>query len=500
MTWNRRTQLLALLSTLTLYGGTRAPHAVTDTGDRASAPGSGSRLLYASSFGSGGKVVTPLAEASISNFANALQVQPDGKLVAAGYSYSTNGNDFALIRYTAGGRLDTGFGTGGRVITPVVADKADNVATSLLLQPDGKLVAAGYTSNVGGATGYDFALIRYTAGGRLDQGFGKGGKVITPVGSGKTADFASVVRLQPDGKLVVAGYSTSSVTANDFALARYNANGTLDTSFGTGGRVTTPLGGKNSSDAVNGLQVQADGKLVVVGSTGVPAEGTVAFALVRYNASGSLDATFGQGGKVITRVGGTNSRSFGSSLYVQPDGKLVVVGTTGIGDGTTGYAFALVRYAANGRLDQGFGTGGMVITTVGGTNSAASASALQVQPDGKFVAAGYTREADRAADTHFAVVRYTTNGRLDANFGNGGKVITQVGGVGKSDIASALAIQRDGRLVVAGTTGDGRGTTGNVVLVRYNADGSLDTGFGVGTGAMTPATEVNSADVVPTHQ
>src|SRR5881397_614046 len=202
------------------------------------------------------------------------------------------------------------------------------------------------------------------APGSLDSTFGAGGKTTTSFGTG-SADIYALV-LQPDGKLVAAG---SDVSQSAFALVRYNANGSLDPTFGMSGTASTPIGIDTSG--ASALVLQSDGKLVAAD-----------FAVVRYNTNGSLDATFGAGGKVTTSIGSDEDDAY--ALALQPDGKLVAAGVTLNG---FRWDFALVRYNTNGSLDTTFGTGGTVTTPIGtGDNSV---SALVLQSDGKLVAAGY---------------------------------------------------------------------------------------------------------------
>src|SRR5437879_8498063 len=259
------------------------------------------------SLGAGGRVITPILGSY--DGASALVLQPDGKLVAAGHAYNTsNANSFALVRYNGDGSLDGAFGTGGKVITAIGIGSA---GSALVLQPDGKLVAAGYTYN---GTSTAFALVRYNASGSLDTSFGTGGKVTTPIGSIDDEAFALV--LQPDGKIVAAGY-TSVANSIAFALVRYNANGSLDASFGTGGKVTTPIG--SVDDEVFALVPQPDGKLVAAGCTSNATN--TAFALVRYNANGSLDTSFGREGRVTPPTGGMTAGAFACAL--NPEGNPV---------------------------------------------------------------------------------------------------------------------------------------------------------------------------------
>ena len=327
------------------------------------------------SFGRKGKIATPLG-VHFGAGMNALVRQPDGKIVAGGSSYNGHNFDFALVRYKPSGAVDTSFGHDGKVTTNFFG--GDSIS-GLALQPNGMIVAVGVAGIVGadGNSG-NFALARYKANGLLDQSFGSGGKVQTKIGA---VSGASSVVLQPDGKIVVAGSG----------LARYNSDGSLDPSFGSGGIVTTPPG------VVASLALEPDGKIVVAGSS-----------ILRYLPDGSLDPSFGSGGQVsLTR------NFFGKAVLIQPDGKIVVAGRVGGGGGT----LAVARLQQDGSLDSGFGSGGMVVTGFGIAYSEANALARTV--GGKLLVAG-----DSGAGKNLIVGRYNSDGSLDPSFGTGGKVTT----------------------------------------------------------------------------
>ena len=280
-----------------------------------------------SSFNGTGKVTTLIGSGDDAGYA--LAIQKNGKLVAAGTSYNGSGNDFALVRYNTNGSLDTSFNGTGKVTTSI--GSGYDVAHALAIQKDGKLVAAGYSWN---GTDLDFALVRYNTNGSLDTSFNGTGKVTTLIGPGN--DVAHALAIQKDGKLVAAGTAWSG-TDNDFALVRYNTNGSLDSSFGFNGagEVTTPIG--SDDDEAAALAIQKDGKLVAAGDSW---NGTdFDFALVRYNTNGSLDSSFNGFGKLTTSIG--LSTDAADALMIQKDGKLVAAGGSIIGsDGE----FALVRY------------------------------------------------------------------------------------------------------------------------------------------------------------
>ena len=264
------------------------------------------------SFGNGGKVVTPIGTSG--DFASSVAIQPDGKIVAAGGSNNGSNDDFALVRYNTDGSLDTTFDSDGKVTTPI--GTFDDLAYAVAIQPDGKIVAAGYSS-IG--SNVAFALARYNPDGTLDITFDSDGKVITPIGT--SGDQAGDVVIQQDGKIVAAGTSSNG-SNNDFALVRYNPDGSLDTSFDSDGKVTTPVG--VSSAAADAVVLQADGKIVALG-TGHNGS-TTDFALVRYNQDGSLDTTFDFDGKVTTSGAGGDSADSAYAVAIQQDGKIVAAG------------------------------------------------------------------------------------------------------------------------------------------------------------------------------
>src|SRR6266568_3400913 len=332
----------------------------------------------------------------------------------------------------APGDLDATFCTGGKVTTDFAGDS--DHARAVAIQTDGKIVAAGKATN-SRRGGEDFALARYNPDGTLDTTFGTGGRVTTDFAG--DADEAFAVVLQADGKIVAAGKATAGYRGEDFALARYNPNGTLDTTFGTGGKVTTDFAG--DADQAFALVLQTDGKIVAAGEANAGYRGEDC-ALARYSPNGTLDTTLVVGGKVTTDFAGNTDRAFGVAL--QTDGRIVAAG-----EATAGYRgedFALARYNSNGTLDTTFGTGGKVITDFAGDTD--RAFAVAVQTDGRIVAAGETTTSYRGED--FALARYNPNGALDATFGEGGQVTTDF--AGDTDRAFALALQTDGKIVAAG--------------------------------------------------
>ena len=286
------------------------------------------------------------------------------------------------------------------------------------------------------------------ANGSLDTTFGIGGKVTTAIGTSN--DIATSVAIQSDGKIVAAGYSWNG-SNDDFALARYNVDGSLDTSFGIGGKVTTAIG--TSEDGAFSVAIQSNGKIVAAGVSFN--EDKYHFALARYNVDGSLDTSFGIGGMVTTAIG--SALSYALSVAIQGDGKIVAVGHS-YNEGRSD--FALVRYNVDGSLDTSFGLGGIVTTAIGSADSIAYSVAIQ--GNGKIVAVGHSWNE---SDSDFALARYNVDGSLDATFGIGGIVTTTFGT--SEDGAFSVAIQSDGKIVAAGYSWNG--SNDDFALARYNA-------------------------------
>jgi uncharacterized delta-60 repeat protein len=298
---------------------------------------------------------------------------------------------------------------------------------------------------VGGTGGGDFALARYDATGSLDPSFSGDGKQTTDFGGGPAAgDAAAAVALAPGGKIVAVGYFRRCC----FAVARYKPNGSLDPTFSGDGKQTTNFGGTASAVAI-----QRDGKIVVAGYAGGRG-----FALARYNPNGSLDRSFSSDGKQTT-----DSGQVAYAVAIQPDGKIVVVGRGGV----EGSNFALARYDPNGSLDTSFSGNGRQQTNFGGYDGARG---VALQGDGKIVAVGF---ASLGGD--FGLARYNPNGSLDTSFSGNGRQTTDFGG--STDGASGVAIEGDGKIVVVGCACPDDPNARDFALARYNPNGLLDTSF-----------------------
>ena len=362
---------------------------------------------------------------------------------------------------TPGFRIDNPSGPG----FPDVYD----FATAMAFTTDGKILVAGRTEN-----GEYFLMMRYTLAGALDNTFGTGGVVRVRSESNNAAEGFGMA-LQPDGKIVMAGWNWPNAN-KDFCVMRFNANGSFDNSFGTGGKVTTNLGPGN--DEATNVAIQSDGKIVVTGSS-FNAAGNADYAVVRYTSTGALDASFGSGGKVFTDI---NSYDIPEGIAIDnTTGAITIAGTSNSDYGTshTGNGdFTVARYTSGGLPDGTFGTGGKATFDIV-TGQSDAAHSLAVQPDGKLIVAGTTY---RGANKDVVVIRLTTAGALDATFGTGGKAIANYVGLNSDDDCRSVALQSDGKIVVGGSVDAFPNSTNKplgLMLMRFTTTGTPDATFSV---------------------
>src|SRR5579884_2229300 len=404
-------------------------------------------------FGKGGEVVAHVTAQgdNAGTGVNRVVVQPDGKVVAAG----VDGQGAVVIdRFNADGSADKTFNGTGQVTLSV--GNLNNVnGCDLALAPGGKLVLV---TNTGTAlTGPDRILVaRFNANGTPDTSFGVGGRTV--ISNGDTL-LATGVAVQPDGKVVIVGDVTGRTFEVGLLVLRLTSGGQMDGTFG--GAKTFTDGHGNSDHFVAGevvtpsgyeneadaVALQGDGKIVVTGWRATAVGGAMQLTVTRFNANGGLDAAFGGGGSVLTSFG--NLASEGASVAVQADGKIVVAGGAGVPNApSSAAAFVLARYTANGSLDAAFGTGGKVLTNV--NSPFGGAAGVAVQADGKVIAVGSAGVA---------------GGGLDTGFGQGGKVTTAFPNLGS--MGNSVALQPDGRIVVGGLAGSMDGSAVAFALARY---------------------------------
>jgi uncharacterized delta-60 repeat protein len=387
-------------------------------------------------------------------------VQPDGKLVLAGST-----GQFGVVRLLADGSLDASFDADGRAMV-AMANHSYDEARSVVLQADGKILVAG-------SNGIDpvYSLLRLNADGSLDTSFDTDGKALISVGSGY--DLARSVLVQPDGKILVAGASTTPAHgAADMSLIRLNADGSLDTSFAGDGSTIIPVG--TGFSAAQSLGLLPDGKILVAG-TSVGSGGTD-FTVLCLNADGSLDATFGSAGVAQIAISAGSGSDQASSLAVQADGCIVLAGSS---DNGSYYDFSVARLLADGSLDTSFGTAGTVVIPLG--SKSAYAYSVAIQPDGRILVAG---NSYNGTGTDLTVLRLNTDGSLDTSFSGDGTALVSVGSYGE---VRSIAVQPDGKIVLGGTSYDSGLANPQFTLVRLNADGSLDTSFNGNTSLSSSA-------------
>jgi uncharacterized delta-60 repeat protein len=373
-------------------------------------------------------------------------LQRDNKIVVTGLYKKNNTTLFAVARFTTTGQLDTSFNKNGIQKTDFGAD--DNQAIALTIDKNDKIVVAGFATQ---NDHFDFALARYNTNGTLDDSFGKGGLQTTNFGN--TDDFCQSVIVQDDGKIIAAGYNYDYVTAEfKIAIVRYNNDGTLDKSFGSNGKLNSESG----FAVPNGAAIQKDGKLVMIAK---PAD----YVLLRYNTDGTLDNSFGTEGTV-----GLGFSLFElNDLTIQNDQKILIAGHGPFFNSD----FLLARFTANGEIDNTFSGNGQLLTDFG--SSSDFLSSIVVQADGKIIAGGVTQNSENS--NSIALSRYSSEGVPDKQFGKSGRLTDQF----RQGLTTynTSALQADGKLIAAGSVWNG--IDFDFVIARYNASGDLDHSFNV---------------------
>lgn len=440
-------------------------------------------------FGSGnGQVITSFkSQVGFVNpraSASAMAVQADGKIVLAGGCVGGVGfSGFCLARYAASGVLDTSFGSAGQVITAMLG--ATDRATAIAIQPDGKLIAAGYC--IEGSLRAQLCFARYLANGTLDLSLSRDGtgKVFAPIGS--AGAFISALALQPDGKIVLGGACRDGSGRVVFCVTRFSA-GTLDTSFNGTGSVFTAVGGDTAADEISGIAVQTDGKIVASGRCALIQGGLSTFCAVRYLANGTLDTPFG-GANVGKAIIPFNSNALGgdsnSAVLIQPNGNIVMTGSCVVPDSSGSLGFCAVRLTPNGSLDRSFNGSGKLTTRLRASGADVS-TAITQQPDGKLLLGG------SCAAMCFA--RVNADGTLDSSMGvastnsTPGSVISPFA----ASAASAIAQQSDGKILLGGYCPNPITGNNNFCVTRFIGGGaapgcSLDLD---GDGLVLPTTDL----------
>ena len=370
-----------------------------------------------------GTVTTTIDNTIEQNVAQSIAIQQDGKIVTAGYVIVGGVGRFAVARFNINGTLDATFNASGvqpgTVSTTIENTAASNAAFSVAIQQDGKIVVAGF-ADIGGAN--RFAVARFKVDGTLDETFNpfpapQPGTVTTTIENTAVSNNALSVAIQQDGRIVVAG-SADIGGVGRFAVARFNVNGTLDTTFNPfpapqPGTVSTTIENTAAVSVAQSVAIQQDGKIVAAGYAEIG--GVNRFAVARFNINGTLDTTFNalgvQPGTVTTTIDNTAASNYAFSVAIQQDGKIVTAGYVDFGLNVI--RFAVARFNTNGTLDTTFNASGVqpgtVSTTIENTTAVSVAFSVAIQQDGKIVAAGY---AEINGVNRFAAARFLGSGFL----------------------------------------------------------------------------------------
>lgn len=405
----------------------------------------------------GGKV--NISFGGMNDVATAVAIQPDGKIVAAGYHGTMqNQSFFSVARLNADGSLDTSFGDAGKIVFDSFLPSAQAYDVSILA--DGKILIAGsdYASQ-------DMQVMRLNADGSLDTSFGNGGKALAGAPSAEEQGYKMLV--QPDGKILMVGQTSLQYSSKPFTVARLNADGTPDTSFGTNG--IEQIGHFNPQQGATSLALDATGNILVAGVWGSGPYSDI--AVVRLRTDGSLDTSFAGSGVASIDLAGSYDKA--EALLVLPDGKIVVSGYYNLPGG--GQDLGVARLHADGTTDTTFGQNGKVTVSIG--NGPDYLYNMVLQSDGKLVLVGI---GGQDSNSDVALVRLNADGSLDESFGDGGTVLVSSKHLeGGYDVA----ILPDGKMVVVGTSSPE--FPNEYLVLRLNADGSLDSTFNLQPGSNT---------------
>jgi uncharacterized delta-60 repeat protein len=439
-------------------------------------------------FGNKGIVTTAINLDRSNSEALTTKIQSDGKIVTGGFCYNGNDYDFAVVRYNINGSMDNSFGTNGIVIAPV--SSGDDEINSIVIQIDSadgnieKIIACGFTQNINDT---DFALVRFNPNGSIDSTFGENGNGIVTSGTNNLAVYATSAALQKDGKIVIAGYKFNGHDY-DFMLARFSPDGIPDNNFGNAnGIVTTEISGIGTNDRAYSVAIQNDGDIVAAGSS----DEENSFAAARYKSNGSLDTSFAGKGIAITSVGsqGGDRNNVAFSIAIQEDDKIILGGRSyneNINDIT------LLRYKSNGEIDSTFNNNGIVITSL--QNNSILGSIFIGHPEGgdeKIIAAG---SSTNGSDLDITLARYNLDGKLDNSFGNEGIIIIPIAKSDQTAFSAAYQTDLSGgkvkKIITAGYFYDG--TNIEFAVASFDGNGIVDKSFGTNGIVNTPVSNTHS--------
>ena len=401
------------------------------------APASAPAASLDPAFGTEGRVLLDFG-ATTSATAGDLAIQPDGKIVAVGWI----GGAFGVVRLLPTGALDPSFGTAGVVLPNFGTDTPGRTPPALALQPDGRIVIAGPGIDAYALGSPSFALMRLNPDGSLDTTFGQAGKEVLPIGSG--TEVAEDVAVQPDGKIVVAGFGyPASGTNSDFLAVRLTPTGRFDTSFGSGGLTYVPMVPDSGMDSASAVAVLPDGKVLLAGVTARPDTG-FDLAAVRLASDGSVDPTFGSQGRAVVALGAGAWQEVVKSLLVQSNGAFLIGGAA-LQPGFGPSQVALARLTAGGGLDPTFAGSGMLLRAIGSLEDTSKGLAVY----GSTTYAGVdTRDA--GTGRRLGILALDSAGQPDVTVANGGSFLFHIA-AGADEHAAGLAARPDGTLIELAT-------------------------------------------------
>lgn len=392
-----------------------------------------------------------------------LAIQSDGKILLSGTAATANSSDMGVLRLDSDGALDTNFGTQGQTLIAFDGgDANEDVASSILLQPDGRIVLCGQASGNPNAGGTDFGIVRLLADGSLDSQFSGDGKATVGFDLGAVGardDYAVRCSVQDDGKIVAAGRALADNANTRMAVARLNANGTLDLGFNGSGKSTIGYGSSFPQSQAFSIKSLADRRSLLVGTAG--GSFSDAWSLARLDAMGQLDISFGNGGTLAFDPGLESYAPYEAlDVVVLPDNSFVVIGGMALAPAFTNINIGIFKFAPNGSLDTSFGVGGgQVIPFDLGGSFMDLPIKLQRDAQGRFLVAAFS---EIHSSTTISMVRLGANGQLDAGFGVGGKLTVATAPPPATDLGdegTTVALNVDGSILVGGIANGGGSST-----------------------------------------
>ncbi len=386
----------------------------------------------------------------------------------------------------AAGNLDLGFSGDGTRTTAF--GTGGDIPGAVAIRGDGRIVVGGESYADAQTSNNDFAFASFKPHGALDPSFSNDGRRTLGFASG-SHDSVEDMAIQADGRIVAVGTFSTAATGDLFAVSRLKPNGDPDQAFSGDGRRTFGFGNGDDADQAFAVALQRDGKIVVAGYSD-RGGGNSDFAVARLNPSGSFDTSFSQDGRRTVSFNPTAPGDVATSLELRRDGRVVVAGNAS--GGTTGLDFAVARLNSNGGLDNSFSNDGRQTVAFGGDNRSDTANGVAIRSDGKLVLGGYSSNPSTGGD--FAVARLGPGGGIDNTFSGDGRNTIDFDGA--SDIGHAMALQDDGRIVVVGQVDQNMAS--RMGVARFNPGGGIDNSFS-GDGRRfiaLPGEEISEANAV----